>query len=90
MKTESNPGLAPHGGHQEKIGRMGKEDFLYKELSLPRVRKDIGTLGREYEMWSSESEWWWGGEPVDMHAYRSVCVHGSEIPNNSRTRIVGR
>lgn len=37
VKTESNPGLAPHGGHQEKIGRMGKEDFLHKELGLPRV-----------------------------------------------------
>lgn len=31
-----------------------------------------------------------GGEPVDMHAYRSVCVHESEISKNSRTRIAGR
>lgn len=31
-----------------------------------------------------------GGEPVDMHAYRSVCVHESEISKNSRTSIVGR
>lgn len=39
VKTESNPGLAPHGGHRGEDGGNGKEDFLHKEhmLGLPRV-----------------------------------------------------
>lgn len=39
VKTESNPGLAPHGGHPEKMGGWVRKIFLPKEhmLGLPRV-----------------------------------------------------